>query len=57
VDADLRRVVTAWPALPELIRRAVMALVGTVTSSTTTKTPADAHDNAGFGGGVTAGER
>jgi hypothetical protein len=36
----LRSVATAWPALPDPIRRAVMALVGTVTSTTTTKTPA-----------------
>ena len=56
-DAELRSVVAAWPALPEPIRRAVMALVGTVTSNTTTKTPADVHGNAGFGGGVTGGER
>mgnify|MGYP005846091447 CR=1 FL=1 len=32
-----------------------MALVGTVTSNTTTKTPADARGNVGFGGGVTGG--
>jgi hypothetical protein len=56
-DAELRSVVAAWPALPEPIRRAVMALVGTVTSNTTTKTPADANSNAGFGGGVTGAER
>jgi hypothetical protein len=27
-DADLQRVVEAWPDLPEAIRRAVLALVG-----------------------------
>lgn len=32
---------------------AVRRLLG----GTTTKTPADAHGNAGFGGGVTGGER
>jgi hypothetical protein len=29
-DADLARVVEAWPSLPEAIRRAVLALVETV---------------------------
>jgi hypothetical protein len=29
-DADLARVVGAWPALPEAIRRAVLALVATI---------------------------
>jgi hypothetical protein len=27
-DADLRRIVEAWPDLPEAIRRAVLALIG-----------------------------
>jgi len=27
-DPDLTRVVTAWPALPEHIRAAILALVG-----------------------------
>jgi hypothetical protein len=27
IDPDLARVVTAWPELPEAIRRAVLALV------------------------------
>jgi len=30
-DPDLARVVAAWPALPEAIRRAVLALVGAST--------------------------
>jgi hypothetical protein len=30
-DADLARVVTVWPDLPEAIRRAVLALIGTAT--------------------------
>ena len=46
VDPDLRRVVDAWPTLPEPIRRAMLALVGSVT---TTETPADGHGDAGFG--------
>ena len=54
-DSELRSVVAAWPTLPEPIRRAVLALVGTVASSTTTKTPGDVHGEAGFGGGVTGG--
>ena len=41
-DPDLAAVVRAWGTLPEPIRRAVLALVGTVTSITITKTPADA---------------
>jgi hypothetical protein len=32
-DADLARIVEAWPALPAAIRRAVLALVGTVDQS------------------------
>jgi hypothetical protein len=28
IDADLARVVSAWPDLPEAIRRAVLALIG-----------------------------
>jgi hypothetical protein len=31
-DPDLARVVEAWPHLPEAIRRAVLALVGSATS-------------------------
>ncbi len=50
-------VVAAWPALPEPIRQAVMALVGSVTSSTTTETPASDHGNGGFGDGETGGGR
>jgi hypothetical protein len=30
-DADLRRVVAAWPDLPDAIRRAVLALIGSAT--------------------------
>lgn len=30
-DADLARVVAAWPNLPDPIRRAVLALIGSVT--------------------------
>src|SRR5262249_36569839 len=29
LDPDLARVLTAWPTLPEAIRRAILALVGT----------------------------
>jgi hypothetical protein len=28
IDPDLARVVSAWPGLPEAIRRAVLALIG-----------------------------
>jgi hypothetical protein len=37
-DNDLAHVVAAWPALPEAIRRAVLALVGTASATW----PADA---------------
>jgi hypothetical protein len=30
LDPELARVIAAWPDLPEAIRRAVLALVGTV---------------------------
>jgi hypothetical protein len=30
IDPDLSRVVTAWPDLPDHIRAAVLALIGTV---------------------------
>jgi len=49
-------VVAAWPLLPEPIRRAVLALVGSVTADTTTKTPADAHGIAGFADAESGGE-
>ncbi len=32
LDPDLARVVAAWPTLPDAIRRALLALVGSVTS-------------------------
>jgi hypothetical protein len=35
IDPDLARVVSAWPDLPEAIRRAVLALVGTLDESAT----------------------
>jgi hypothetical protein len=28
-DADLQRVISAWDGLPEAIRRAILALIGT----------------------------
>jgi hypothetical protein len=31
-DPDLQRVVEAWPALPEALRRAVLALIGSTAS-------------------------
>jgi hypothetical protein len=31
IDPDLARVVSAWPDLPEAIRRAVLALIGSTT--------------------------
>lgn len=31
LDPDLSRILAAWPTLPEPIRRAVLALVGSVT--------------------------
>ncbi|RMF83894.1 MAG: hypothetical protein D6744_03965 [Planctomycetota bacterium] len=55
-DSDLAAVVATWPALPGAIRRAVMALVGTVADSTTTETPPDDHGSDGFGDGA-GGER
>jgi hypothetical protein len=30
IDPDLARIVEAWPGLPEAIRRAVLALIGSV---------------------------
>jgi hypothetical protein len=30
IDPDLAKVVQAWPTLPELVRRAVLALIETV---------------------------
>ena len=56
-DSELRHVVAAWPVLPEPIRRAVLALVGTVTNVTGTETPLDGHDNGGFGDGGAEGGR
>jgi len=50
-DAELQAVMATWPALPEPVRRAVMALVGTVTSVTVTKTPIFGGANWGFGDG------
>jgi hypothetical protein len=50
-DLDLRAVVAAWLTLPPAIRRAILALVGSVTGSTTTETPADGNGNGGFGDG------
>ncbi len=50
-DAELAAVVAAWPALPEPIRRAVLALVGSVAAVAETKTPAGGHPNGGFGDG------
>ncbi|MEW6198092.1 MAG: hypothetical protein AB1601_05445 [Planctomycetota bacterium] len=44
--------VAAWPALPELIRRAVLALVGAVTSKNHNQNPAPRIGNGGFGGAV-----
>lgn len=41
VDPDLQRLVNAWPTLPEPIRAAVLALVGTGPSGTETETPTD----------------
>jgi hypothetical protein len=41
----------AWPALPPAIRRAMMALVASVTDSTTTETPANGTGGGGFGDG------
>ena len=32
-DPDLARVVEAWPDLPEPLRRAVLALIGTVSAT------------------------
>ena len=48
-DPELRRVVAAWPTLLDPIRRAVLALVDTVSGVTGTETPADADANGGFG--------
>ena len=45
-DADLRRVVDAWPDLTEPIRRAVLTLVDALTI---TDTPAHASESRGFG--------
>jgi hypothetical protein len=39
LDADLDRVVAAWPGLKEAIRRAVLALIGAV-STTPAEKPA-----------------
>lgn len=50
-DVELAAVAAAWPAMPAPIRRAVMALVGTVTAVAETKTPADGHESGGFGDG------
>jgi hypothetical protein len=50
-DPDLWSVVNAWSLLAEPIRRAVMALVGSVAPDTTTKTPPDALEARGFGRG------
>jgi len=50
-DVELAAVVAAWPAMPAAIRRAVMALVGSVTAVAETNTLADGHGNGGFGDG------
>jgi hypothetical protein len=34
MDPDLQRLIDAWPALPEPIRRAVLALIGTALPET-----------------------
>jgi hypothetical protein len=34
IDADLARIVQAWPALPAAIRRAVVAMIGAVGDTT-----------------------
>jgi hypothetical protein len=34
IEPDLEAVIAAWPDLPEHIRQAVLALVGTVTATT-----------------------
>ena len=47
-DAELRSVVTAWPVLPEPIRRAIMALVGAVASSSQLEISVRPHENAAF---------
>lgn len=51
VDAELAALVAAWPAMPPAIRRAAMALVGSVTAVAETETPAGDHANGGFGDG------
>ena len=48
-DDRLRRVVAAWPGLPDAIKAAVLVLVDTITNITITKTPADGAGNGGFG--------
>jgi hypothetical protein len=48
----LRRVVAAWPGLPDAIKAAVLVLVDIVTNVTGTKTPADMAGKAGFGDGA-----
>ena len=50
-NAELASVVAAWPAMPVAIRRAVMALVGSVTAAAETETRADGQENGGFGDG------
>ena len=51
-DAELASVVAAWPALPTAIRRAVLALVGSVTGDAETETPTGGHEIGGFGDGA-----
>jgi hypothetical protein len=51
-DDRLRRVVAAWPGLPDAIKAAVLVLVDTVTNVTGTNTPADVAGKAGFGDGA-----
>jgi hypothetical protein len=55
-DDELQVVVDAWPALPWLIRRAVLALVDSVTTVTGTETPANGHEKGGFGDSGVEGE-
>jgi hypothetical protein len=34
LDPDLQRVIDAWPTVPESIRRAILALIGTALPET-----------------------
>jgi hypothetical protein len=55
LNADLRRVVSAWNAMSDPIRRAVLALVDSVTSVTGTETSAGERAKSGFGDNGTGG--